>query len=609
MSWGDVAAQGGAVSLSPFTDANGRQGVDVNWSGYSLPGNSIRAIKVGVVVAAGGCISPESITLINASKATSISSASITVTGSNPNAITVLLDGTFASPVVIPANGMTLFKCFYTSPIGSSGSSAIQFAPFVPSCRNSSNNSVSIIANVTPVLINTTGNITGTIFRADGQNCTGGNSTGLNAATVTVIPDELICATLSPATTAADGSYSIQVKRGIVGYDIKPTKSVTPAVGGNIYKCGLNSLDGPRISRHILGTEPFTQKWQFFTADFNSSRTITSFDIVLINQVRAQGSSFVPPAGVTSPWRFLDEAEYNSAAFGTLPIMTEIVFNKPIPEPSGSLLQNFVAIKRGNVDLISDGTDGVCIACNSSPLLKGESDDRNLESDIVTVGLSTDWEKMEAGDIVRIPIRVNDFKEIIGFSLGLQLDPKFLEIESVEMAELPLDWGSLAADKEENMARISWTGAKVGGYTLAPTAVLCYINAKVLQTTYPIDAMKIVMDSDFGSSLVDDNWEMSRFEWLESETDYELSDLGLKLSAVPNPFSDQITITYHQPVSGEANLRLVDINGREIARQQQQGVSGWHQWIVPEMGAYPAGIYACQLEVNGQTSVIKLLKQ
>jgi hypothetical protein len=616
MSWGDVAAQGGTLALTSFTDANGRSGVNVIWSGYSLPSNRIREIEASVTIAAGGCMSPEATTLTVASKHPSVSTATITVTGSNPNAITVRINGTFAAPgVTIPAGSMTLFRCFYTSPIGSSNNAAVLFAPFTPRCRNTSNTIVAIGANTTPVGINTTGTISGTITRADGQDCTGANFGGLIDATVEVISDEQICTNLSSVTTNSDGDYFLQVKRGVVGYDIKPTKVVTSTPPMNIFKCGLNSADGPRISQHILGTVPFTTKWEYFTADFNSSRTVTSFDIVLINRVIANVnefgvSPFVPPVGITSPWRFLDQTEYNAATFGTLPVMTEIVFNKVIPEPAGSLTQNFVALKRGNVSLTTPlgQPNGVCVDCSVS-MYNNNPEDR-FDSDLNrSILLSSDQLLLKRGKQVRIPIRVSDFNDITGFTLGIKLDERFMNIESVEMGELPLDWGAIGVDKTQNKAKLAWTGAKIGGYTLEPSSVLCYINAFVHQDGELKDALTIVSDEDLGSSWINNDWESSTFEWADTQLSNTNSlDTGLKLLAAPNPFSEQVTITYHLPVAGEAILRLVDINGREVARTQQSVIDGWHQWL-PDLSTYPAGLYGCYLEINGQTSVVKLLKQ
>jgi Secretion system C-terminal sorting domain len=333
-----------------------------------------------------------------------------------------------------------------------------------------------------------------------------------------------------------------------------------------------------------------------FSADFNGDGQITTFDVVIVNQIINLGNTYVPPAG-TFPWRFFDKTQYDAMPAGQITPIAEGVFNRTVP--NSTLTQNFVAIKRGNVSINPDefeDIDNICTNCNT---LQGDSDERNISVSTPAINTFTTPVFKNAGSRVRIPISVKDFNSVTSFTMGIALDPRFLTLESLELADLPIDMGDLYADLELNTAKFSWTGAKFGGYTLSESDVLFYINAYVERNT---DVQDVLSISSFENSALDGDWKSAHFEW-NSKTD----EPKVTLSATPNPFNQEVNISYYLPQSGEVSLRISDATGREVSSAQFDADMGWYNWQ-PNMSNQPSGYYICRLEMNNEVITTKLIK-
>ena len=71
------------------------------------------------------------------------------------------------------------------------------------------------------------------------------------------------------------------------------------------------------------------------------------------------------------------------------------------------------------------------------------------------------------------------------------------------------------------------------------------------------------------------------------------------LRAWPNPTAGAATLAYTLDAPGEAEVVVVDLLGREVARLGGSEEAGTHRLRV-ETGALPAGVYVARLIVDGR---------
>ena len=86
------------------------------------------------------------------------------------------------------------------------------------------------------------------------------------------------------------------------------------------------------------------------------------------------------------------------------------------------------------------------------------------------------------------------------------------------------------------------------------------------------------------------------------------------LTAVPNPFSDVLTLRYNGPATPES-ARLLDGSGREVANLSSAKLFGERKEAsgpvdaVLNLSGYPAGMYFLEVRTTDGTERIRILKQ
>ncbi len=149
----------------------------------------------------------------------------------------------------------------------------------------------------------------------------------------------LSAAGIAPAITdPVEGSYLFENLESGADFSISPAKNSAPLNG-------VTTFDIVKIQHHILGTDEFSQPWQYIAADVNNSGSVTMADIVAIRSlILYETSEF--PNGVPS-WQFVP-ADYvfpDPTApfdFPKLINMNDLT--------ADYLFADFVAIKTGDVN-------------------------------------------------------------------------------------------------------------------------------------------------------------------------------------------------------------------------------------------------------------------
>lgn len=83
---------------------------------------------------------------------------------------------------------------------------------------------------------------------------------------------------------------------------------------------------------------------------------------------------------------------------------------------------------------------------------------------------------------------------------------------------------------------------------------------------------------------------------------------GLEIQTVaPNPFNDQLRVSFHTEITGTATLSLIDMAGRVFYSKQETVRPGLSQTTLPT-GTIPAGMYLLRIQQGGKTVVKRVAK-
>lgn len=145
---------------------------------------------------------------------------------------------------------------------------------------------------------------------------------------------------LDSATTDAFGFYALCIESG-------ETATITPQ-SPNDYLNGVSTFDEVVIERHILGQDLFTSPLQLIAADVNTTQTITSLDILLVQQLILQQISEFE----NSPsWKYVANSDDL-----TLETAFEAQFVHFIEDiNTNEFDKNFTAVKMGDVNQLGCG--------------------------------------------------------------------------------------------------------------------------------------------------------------------------------------------------------------------------------------------------------------
>ena len=88
----------------------------------------------------------------------------------------------------------------------------------------------------------------------------------------------------------------------------------------------------------------------------------------------------------------------------------------------------------------------------------------------------------------------------------------------------------------------------------------------------------------------------------------ELNLNALNFKVYPNPFSNQLTLSYQLEKSQAVNIRLLDMMGRSVRILVDEMQVGGYQQVETQYGDLAAGVYLLQVQVGNKLSTLSLLK-
>ena len=374
------------------------------------------------------------------------------------------------------------------------------------------------------------------------------DATGVKDATVRLTP------TMPPVSTLSltNGNYSLTAPASGT-YTITPVK--------NIFRLnGVDMADVVVIQQHLSGNPLITDPYKKVAADVNRTGFITTQDPTLILQCLAGNPNALSVFNVF--WRFVPTTFAMPATpANTVPAFPEnIMVTVSGPDVTG---KDFFGMKLGDVN----GSANPALAPQGSPLVWMLKD-----------------QELKADTEIELNFAASNFKDLAALQFALDFDPSYLQFtgfKSMDAIGLTQDnFGDFQANLGE--LRVVWSQAT--GVTLADGTPVLKAKFKVLRGGQKLSEV-LQLDEDlmpckaYTPALV------------SSDVRVVFEDVALAISDPanigkpqlqlfqnnPNPFAGQTTIGFVLPDACDAQLRVMDVSGRELTHYKRSYSAGYHE--------------------------------
>ncbi|NNE29002.1 MAG: hypothetical protein HKN16_05175, partial [Saprospiraceae bacterium] len=338
---------------------------------------------------------------------------------------------------------------------------------------------------------------------------------------------------------------------------------------------GLTTLDLVLISRHLVGLQPITDPHYLIAADVNYSGEINAFDLITLQKVLLWIEPEFPDGDA---WRFVKK-EY------VWPLSND-PFSNPFPEmimideTSDYMHLDFTAIKVGDVN-------------GSFVLSPGNSSDRSALAE-ATLGLQE--KEFKTGETFSIPVFAKDLDLIQGLELELEAD-KILSILDIKAGQIRPTWSH-----RDGKTLIQWVNG--AGQEMIVSEPLFEIEFS--SSSEGLISKSLQLSSKYFENIAFANQKATHKFILEFQS---LNDVGNIAPTpprfypnVPNPFRQETTLRFFLPESGMAELKIVDLDGRILLRENSFFEKGYQERVIRSDQLPGSGVM--QVEIISRKGVI-----
>jgi hypothetical protein len=380
--------------------------------------------------------------------------------------------------------------------------------------------------------------------------------------------------TLKGATTNvnqsdATGAFSFS-NVAIGNFVLKPAKN------NDITKAnGVNTTDALFVQRHILGSPKLNSAYKIIAADVNGDKIVNATDVLRIKRlILGTDTTFTKGTGVNKVdrlWEFVDSAYTFPDTTNPFPFKDSISFTNLT---SNKINQTFIGVKLGDVNY--DWNPAVA---------------RQFTVNSLQLNYSISYEELGIGNwVVRIPINVMNFKELVAMQYTLHFNSKDYEFVGIENNKLDIDFNSKQANQNGNISML-WTDKNAFERSLEDgTEILVLVLKQKGTRNLELgisDAITDIAawDKDYNQhniilakrELITNNSPLTNNQW----------------SVSPNPTSGEIKVSIVSKTNKTVSFELTDAQGKTILKQVAELQKGNNNFIMnlKNNGNIPTGIY------------------
>lgn len=424
---------------------------------------------------------------------------------------------------------------------------------------------------------------------------------GQGLANASMVKIETMLPNGSPMTTDTDitdgnGDYIVQVANVAngVSIDLTPRKNNPNWLNNG----DVNSSDLFFIQQHIVNNIPFSSIYDYIAADVNQSGTITTLDLVLIQDVIVNPEISPVPSSVIdayNPWRFIQKeyAETDLDPFDLDPSMALPAqpMAPVVPASEQNRVYNPAMLPMANVDWIAVKVGQIFGGLNTNTLTSNDVDTRTGENFVMSV----ENQKVNNGDLISIPVYAKDYSAFIAWQFTLEFDENYLEYQGLIPGAIDgFEENKLGLNAvEEGIIGAVWYGnpsSVKSDEVLFTLQFVALDDADALSGLIDVTSRTVTSQS----SLIDGATGEVSLEFF-APTVITSSDFELHQNR-PNPFNEETLISFNLPEAGFAKVTISDISGRILKVIEGDFSKGYNEVVLQSNDITSTGVLYYQLE-------------
>ena len=417
-------------------------------------------------------------------------------------------------------------------------------------------------------------------------------------------------------TTDNDGDFAISVPLDTTFWDVRLSVQGDTMGVGNV----ISSTDAQLINQWVLGNGTMTG-FNYYTADVNGSYSTTISDVWGVFG-RVSGR-FTQWTNNTKDVKFFTSSEYTTINgsptnyTSTIGGVTNFTFDILPGQPDSVVYYVMVSGDANGTGYHMARVTPIEVVVGPAPGLENQIYnviDTKVEYDFPTQSIEVNVPhiSVQAGNLVELPVKVNtNGVELSSLQFGFKYDDTLLEFKGIISSAGAMKWISYV---NANDSEIDWGGFDPTNNTntLKDGDQVVTLQFLALQPQNLWEASPLYTTRKFAGNTLSKDLTLTPTNGILQVLKMEGGEIlnGNNMEVYPNPYQDEVTITFKVEETTNATLSIYDIVGRKLVTILDTQIPNGVYNYTKDLGQLVPGVYVVKLTVeNGVSSFERIVKQ
>ena len=417
-------------------------------------------------------------------------------------------------------------------------------------------------------------------------------------------------------TTDVNGDFNISVPLDTTFWDVRLAIQGDTMGVGNV----VSTTDAQLINQWVLGNGTMTG-FDYYTADVNGSNNTTISDVWgVFGRISGRFTSW---PNNTKDVKFFTETEYttinNSSTNYTSSIagVTNFTFDILPGQPDSVVYYVMVPGDANGTGYNMARTTPIEVVVGPIPGLENQIYnviDTKVEYDFPTQSIEINVPNIsvQAGNLVELPVSVRtNGIELSSLQFGLKYNDTLLQFKGITSSPEAMKWISYV---NPNDNEIEWGGFDPtnNNNTLKDGNQVVIIQFLALQPQNLWEASPLYTNRKFAGTTYSSDLSLTPTNGILQVLKMEGGNIlnGNNMEVYPNPYQDEVTITFKVEETTNATLSVYDLVGRKLVTILDTQIPDGVYNYTKNLGELEPGVYIVKLSVeNGVPSFERIIKQ
>ena len=417
-------------------------------------------------------------------------------------------------------------------------------------------------------------------------------------------------------TTDVNGDFNISVPLDTTFWDVRLAIQGDTMGVGNV----VSTTDAQLINQWVLGNGTMTG-FDYYTADVNGSNNTTISDVWgVFGRVSGRFTSW---PNNTKDVKFFTSTEYTTINGSSINYtssiagVTNFTFDILPGQPDSVVYYVMVPGDANGTGYNMARTTPIEVVVGPIPGLENQIYnviDTKVEYDFPTQSIEINVPNIsvQAGNLVELPVSViTNGIELSSLQFGLKYNDTLLQFKGITSSPEAMKWISYV---NPNDNEIEWGGFDPtnNNNTLKDGNQVVTIQFLALQPQNLWEASPLYTNRKFAGTTYSSDLSLTPTNGILQVLKMEGGNIlnGNNMEVYPNPYQDEVTITFKVEETTNATLSVYDLVGRKLVTILDTQIPDGIYNYTKNLGELEPGVYIVKLSVeNGVPSFERIIKQ